>query len=231
MAQINHFSLLYAEDDELIRKGYTHYFETIFEKVYSAVDGREAYSLYNQHKPDILIFDVKMPYINGLDLAKKIREKNKDVKIIILTAHIDEQKLLQAIPLNLVNYLEKPVKKRELENVIMSLVSDLQLNSENSSLINILDTMVWNRDKNLLLKNNQKVHLTKNEIIMLNILSNKPIIHHSIDNLLEEFWQYQYQKEMSYDSIRNIIKRLKQKLSKESIENHYSIGYKLSIKV
>ncbi len=229
MDKLKPFTLLYAEDDAVIRKGYTNYFQHIFENVHSAVDGREAYVLYKQHKPDILVLDINMPYINGLKLVEKIREEDKDVKIILLTAHRDEEKLLQAIPLNLVNYLIKPVKRKQLEDTILNIISDLEKQKKDDSLIKLSDTMDWDKDKNILINNDKVIHLTKNEIILMNILSIKPIIHYSLDNILEKFWQYQDQKEMSHNSIRNIIKRLKQKLPKDTIENCYGIGYKLCI--
>ncbi len=229
MHSTNRFTFLYAEDDSVIRSGYIKYFETIFERVYEAKDGKEAYLLYKKHKPDILLFDINMPYLNGLELIKKIREIDKEVKIIILTAYKDEEKLLQAIPLHVVDYLVKPVKKRDLETLLLSVMLELNAKDELLSIVRLSKTMVWDKEKSILMDNDTVIHLTRSEIILLNILSSKSAIFYSIDKLLEEFWLHPNQKNMTQDSIRNIIKRLKGKLPKNSIQNHYGMGYQLLI--
>ncbi len=224
------FTLLYAEDDVVVANGYTQYFETIFKKVLNASDGKEAYKLYKEHKPDILLLDISMPHLNGLELIEKIRKDDKEVKIIILTAFIDHDKLLRAIPLNLTRYLTKPIKKRDLEDVLSTTISELETCTSHKIIFS--DEIYWDRDKNILIdNNNNNIHLTKNEIILLNLLSSKSRINYSLDNILEEFWHNKYQQDMTENSIRNIIKRLKSKLPKNSIDNTYGIGYKLSIQL
>jgi len=227
MAKIKPFSILYAEDDSLIRSGYINYFKTVFESVYEACDGREALELYEIHRPDILLFDLTMPYIDGLSLVKRIRESDTHVKIIILTAHMDSEKLLKAIPLGLIGYLQKPVKRRELSDILLQVTSALELERKNSFILQLSQDVFWDSNKNIIVDKGTSIHLTRNEIILLNILSSKAKIHYSLDEILEEFWVRTNQKEMSQNSIRNIIKRLKSKLPENSIENHYGIGYKL----
>ncbi|MDB2562267.1 response regulator [Sulfurimonas sp.] len=222
------FSLLYAEDDTLIRESYTNYFKTLFKIVYEACDGRDAYKLFIDHRPDILLFDINMPYINGLELIKKIRAIDKKVKIIILTAYLDEEKLLQAIPLGLEAYLQKPVKKKDLQDTLFKVSTELESKHTLSKLWRLSEAVQWDRDKSILTEDNLEVHLTKNELTLMLILSCKSKIHYSIDDILTAFWQYQNEKDMTENSIRNIIKRLKLKLPKESIQNHYGIGYRLN---
>ena len=226
MGKLKPFTLLYAEDDDLIAKGYTNYFKQVFKTVYRAKDGKEAYEIYKEHKPDILLLDIKMPYINGLELTEMIREQDETVKIIILTAHKDEAKLFQAIPLKLINYMTKPVKKRDLEKILYKTISKLE-ESKNNTIV-FSQSVTWDTVNAILENDGVEIHLTKNEIILLQILSTRPLACHSLDNLLEAFWQHQSQ-DLSLDSIRSIIKRLKLKLPKDSIKNHYSIGYKLCI--
>ena len=226
MDKLKPFKFLYVEDDELIRKGYINYFKTIFENVYESIDGEDAYNLFQEYRPDIILCDINLPKLNGLELIEKIRKVDKDVKIIILTAHADKTKLLQAIPLNLINYLVKPVKKRDLDDVIFEITSDLELNDKDK--LRLSNNIYFDKKKNILIDNNTEVNLTKNEIILINILSSKSKANYSLDDILEEFWQFTSQKEMSYDSIRNIIKRLKLKLPEGSIINNYAVGYKFA---
>ena len=220
------FSILYAEDDDLIREGYCSYLQSIFETVYEARDGREAYQLYKKHLPNILLFDINMPYINGLEVIQKIRTTNKEIKIIVLTAHMEEEKLLQAIPLGLVTYLKKPVKERDLRYVLLHLIYELEL--QNQKVLKLSNTIYWDTTKNLLFNGLHQVHLTKNEIHLMSILSSKTKLHFSLNDILEEFFQLQQEKDMTENSIRNIIKRLKLKLPQDTIENHYGVGYRLT---
>jgi len=215
------YSILYAEDDKIIREGYIAYFQSIFDTVYEASDGDKALKLYTQHSPDIVIFDIMMPKLDGLSLIEKIRETDSKTHIIILSACKEEEKLLRAIPLGLIQYLVKPVKKNQLDKVINDVIKKLDKNNKES--------VIWNQEEETLYVNNEKIHVTKNEIILLNLLLSKRKPQYSLDDILHEFWNLLHEKEMTYHSIRNIIKRLKSKLPKNSIENHYGVGYRITI--
>jgi len=99
------FKLLYIEDDRDIQEIYLNFLKELVGSVYCANDGEEGYNLYLSYKPDIILLDIKMPKIDGLTLAKKIRQIDKDVKIIITTSYAEQDKLLQAIELYLVRYI------------------------------------------------------------------------------------------------------------------------------
>jgi two-component system response regulator VanR len=73
--------------------------------------------LYEKYKPDIIITDIQMPKLNGLEFVKRIRQKDKKTQIIIITAFCDKDYLLKAIELGLVKYLVKPVKKKSLKRL------------------------------------------------------------------------------------------------------------------
>jgi len=84
---MSNLTLLYAEDDLQSRKNYAFVLEEYFSEVYLAEDGREALDIYHEKKPDVLLLDISMPFIDGLDVAKAVRTTNKDIPIIMLTAH------------------------------------------------------------------------------------------------------------------------------------------------
>ncbi len=221
--RLDRYSLLYAEDDEVTRKGYLHYFETRFKRVYTAIDGQEALRLYDEHRPDILLLDINMPFLDGLTLVETIRKVDKHVKIIILTAHLDEEKLLRAITLHLIDYLKKPVKKRELDAVLLKAVDELTQEEQADAIVRISTEVSWHKETKSLLNDKKEIHLTKNEIILLGLLTSKAKKYYSFDDILEVFWN-----EISLEAVRNIIKRLKQKLPSGTLINNYGIGYKLS---
>ena len=108
-------TLLYAEDEEITRINYAKYLSRFFDKVYEASDGKEALEIYKAKKPDILLLDIDMPHIDGLEVARRIREKDKKCRIIMLTAIKDVDKLIFATELNLTKYLpELPLCFRNL---------------------------------------------------------------------------------------------------------------------
>ena len=103
--KISDISILIAEDEKELLEPMVEYLELFFTNVYWARDGLSAYEKYLKHKPDIVIADINMPRLDGLSLAKQIRDNDKITKIIIATAHSEQEKLLKAIELNLVKYL------------------------------------------------------------------------------------------------------------------------------
>jgi len=137
----NNFTLLYAEDDQTVRESYSLYFNNFFEEVYSSKDGKEAWEVYKEKLPNVVILDINMPKLSGLDVAKKIREIDETCKIIMLTAYSDLDKMLNAMKLKLTEYIIKPAKRLELENIIKNTVSDL--NSESNNHIRLKHGFIW----------------------------------------------------------------------------------------
>jgi len=225
------YTLLYAEDDIEIREGYANHFSKLFKNVYLASNGKEALKIYADKYPDILLIDINMPYVDGLTLIENIRVYDKDVKIIILTAHLDEEKLLRAMTLRLVRYLKKPVKKREIEAVLTETVNELEEERQKNDKIifnNITEDTIWDSSQNKLIYKDNEIHLTQNEIIIIDIFISNAQEYYSVHDIIEFFWMNHSKDDMSEESIRNIIKRLKSKLPKGTITNNHGIGYKLT---
>ena len=108
--------ILYVEDDEIARENGVEYLQNFFEQIYEASDAIKALQLYEKYQPDIIITDIQMPKLNGLEFVKKIRQKDKKTQIIIITAFCDRDYLLKAIELQLVKYLVKPVDPATLNH-------------------------------------------------------------------------------------------------------------------
>jgi two-component system response regulator YesN len=93
--------------------------------VYVANDGQEAYEYLETYDVDLILTDICMPFMDGIELAKKIRAKNDLCKIIFLTGYDNFQYAKDAIELDVYRYLQKPVNKSELENVLKGVVEEL----------------------------------------------------------------------------------------------------------
>lgn len=110
----NGLTLLYVEDNEIVQENFILIFQKYFSTVIATDNGSDALLLYKNNEIDVLILDISVPGIDGLSLAKQIREENTTVEIIMLTGHSEKEKLLDAMPLKLFSYLVKPVKGEEL---------------------------------------------------------------------------------------------------------------------
>lgn len=112
--------VLYVEDDRDILEIMQDILESFFDEVYLAYDGEEGYNLYKETKPDIVISDILMPKMNGLELAKKILDENENQKIILVTADNESDYHTKANEIGVFGYLNKPVDFNEL----LALIND-----------------------------------------------------------------------------------------------------------
>lgn len=120
-------SILYAEDKVSIRKTYGTVLKRIARDVHIAENGKEGLKIYNSEKPDLVITDLNMPEMGGLDMIAEIRKGKKDTRIIIMTAHDARENFLQAINYRVRGYLIKPVEHDELENHVRALGREIIL--------------------------------------------------------------------------------------------------------
>ncbi|MEJ2469035.1 MAG: response regulator [Campylobacterales bacterium] len=118
-------SILFADDAETAGEHYTEFLSHIFRRVYKARDGETAWKLYKQHRPDIVLLDIKMPKLTGLQIAEKIREHDPDTRIIIATAYTDETHLLQAVELGLTRFLSKPFNRKAFKAALDKAVREV----------------------------------------------------------------------------------------------------------
>jgi len=115
---LKNLSLLYVEDEDRIRKYAMSYFNRLLKHTYEARNATEAMTIYKKEKPHIIITDIKMGKISGLDLIKEIREADDNYQVIILSAFLDKKYLLNAVGLNLVKYLTKSIKHEEIYKLL-----------------------------------------------------------------------------------------------------------------
>lgn len=110
--------VLYVEDDEQTRKGIVEYLSLRVSKVHAAENGRVAYDIYKNTHPGVIITDIKMPEMNGLELTRKVRELDTDTPFIITTAYNEVDYLLESIELGVNQFILKPVLGTKLMEAI-----------------------------------------------------------------------------------------------------------------
>ena len=126
----NNISILYVEDDKDIAEEVAYFLEKKVFKFHMAQNGEEGLEIFKEFSPDIIITDIQMPKMDGLDMIKAIREVNSEIPIIIISAFNDSDKLLKAINLRVDAYLLKPINLLELYERVQKLMSPVLLKKE-----------------------------------------------------------------------------------------------------
>jgi DNA-binding response OmpR family regulator len=222
-------TLLYAEDDLQSRKNYAFVLEEYFSKVYLAEDGREALDLYHEKKPDVLLLDISMPFINGLDVAKAVRTTNKDIPIIMLTAHAEQEKLLTAIPLGISEYLLKPINDKSLIETVLKVISEIQ----GRNIISIREKLWWNKINFNLFYKEENIKLTKKEHKLVTLLINSIGKYFTHDTLIIQIWDDEIPDASHDNKLHQLVYRLNKKINAvtnsdtQLIENTYTLGYRI----
>ncbi|WOE70646.1 response regulator [Hydrogenimonas thermophila] len=224
MNQKKGYTVLFAEDEEIIRKAYLNFLSYYFENVIVAEDGKEAFELYKKYNPDLVITDIVMPKIDGLTLIKMIRQNDDITRTILLTAYSEQEQLLKATELNITKYLIKPVRKQAFKEALDRAIS--QLEKINDSILSLIGNFSFHKKDQLLMYNGEPIPLSRNEQLFIYILTSEPTCFFPIAKISEQFY-LRYNKDLSNDAIKSLIKRLKKKLPDKLIENRFGMGYRI----
>jgi diguanylate cyclase (GGDEF)-like protein len=122
IAKLKDITVLYCEDEEYLRDITKSILESFTKKQYIGVDGKEGLELFRQNKDeiDLIITDVSMPNMTGLEMAKEIKQINPNIPIIVATAFSNSEYLLEAIELGIDKYVLKPVNIKKLLSMMAS---------------------------------------------------------------------------------------------------------------
>ncbi len=120
------FNVLYVEDDFDTAAQIAQTLKLFFKSVFYAKDGLDGFLLFQKTNPDLVITDIKMPRLNGIEMGFKIRGESSDVPIIILSAHNELSLLHESIKLGIVSYITKPISQDSLISTINSVCQNLQ---------------------------------------------------------------------------------------------------------
>lgn len=123
-------SILYVEDEKNVQEELAEVLEHFCEKLYVADNGEEGLELFKKYHPEIVITDIKMPVMNGIQMAKIIRELNSEIQIIFTTAFSDAEYMQEAISLHADGYVIKPINLDLLEEKIEKSIKIYRLQNE-----------------------------------------------------------------------------------------------------
>ncbi|WP_324171921.1 response regulator transcription factor [Sulfurimonas sp.] len=222
---INDISILIAEDESELREYLKEYLELFFKNIFIAKCGKEAYEIYLQKKPDIIISDINMPNLDGLSMVQQIRESDNETNIIIMSAHSDRDKLLKAVELRLVKYLIKPINSQNLKDILFELTQKLRISKKR---IYLNSNVYWDKVSRTLFQNDEQIYLKEKELLLFQLLCSKTNQIFTAKEIFEYLYKDQNNKDFSEYSITSFIKRLRVKLPQNLIQNEYGAGYKIT---
>jgi YesN/AraC family two-component response regulator len=127
---INNLSILYVEDDTTVRESLSSTLKLLSKKIYTADDGLQALEILKDNEIDLVITDIKMPNLDGLELSKKIQDLDLNIPILITTAHDEIDYLHKAIELNIDAFITKPLNITSLIQSITKLAKVISTKKE-----------------------------------------------------------------------------------------------------
>jgi two-component system, OmpR family, KDP operon response regulator KdpE len=223
--------ILLVEDDRPIRNFIIASLEAHGLKYISTDKGRDAIALSMSHNPDLIILDLGLPDIDGIEVITKVREWSK-TPIIIVSARENERQKVEALDKGADDYLTKPFGIGELLARIRVALRHLSTNEtigENKDFFKIKNLIV-NFDKRRVIINNEEIHLTPIEYKIMALLCKYPgkVLTHNF--IIHEIWGSTIGNEAQ--SLRVFMASLRRKIEKDPSQPEYiytevRVGYKL----
>jgi two-component system KDP operon response regulator KdpE len=222
-------TVLIIEDDKYIMSLTTMYLKDEGYKTVEAITGKEAISLFYVNNPDIILLDLGLPDMDGMEVIKYIREKS-NAPIIVVSAREEEREKIKALDLGADDYMTKPFHMGELLARIR--VSQRKLNNiANSTNIEIFtcDYLTVDYSKGLVFVDGEEVHLTPMEYKLLRLLINnrgKVLTHNYI---LNQIWGYSETNDAK--SLRVFMASLRRKIERDTASHRFiltqvGVGYR-----
>jgi two-component system, OmpR family, response regulator VanR len=222
LKKLNNLKLLYIENNEDFRKNYLQILSLLFKKVFTAENYESALNLYEKNFPDIIVVDINLEGLSGLDLVQTIRKTDLKIPIVFLTAYQDTKHLLQAANLQIDAYIVKPLDFEKLGAAMFNCLKKIS----DQTIVKLDTNLSYNLSSRQLYKNDKIEKLGKKLNILLYLFvknANKTITREEIEYRI-------WDTDMVTDSaVKNLIGNLRKKIGKEKIVNIMGIGYKLNI--
>ncbi|EAL3028583.1 response regulator transcription factor [Campylobacter jejuni] len=215
--------ILVVEDEIKTRESLINVLSERFSKVIGAQNGDEGLKKFKKFKPDLVITDIAMPIMDGLDMAREIKEISDDVPIVVLSAYSEKERLLRSIDIGIDKYLIKPVDIEELFKVLDCLVGE---KIEANMLVKISEEYQFNKTKRTLIHNGKEIVLTKKELAFISLLLKQPGVLVLHEDIKKNVWIGEH---VSDTAVQTFIKRVRDKVGEDFIKNVPSLGYKINI--
>lgn len=218
--------ILVVDDEKLLVKGMKFNLENEGYEVECAYDGAAAVELARNGRFDLIILDVMMPEVDGLEACMRIREFS-NVPIIMLTAKSEDADKLMGFECGADDYITKPFNILELKARVRALLRRAGIQRNKDTLLTVGD-LTLNTEERVALRDGERVNLTAKEYDLIELLMRNPRRVYSRENLMNVVWGYEYAGD--YRTVDVHIRRLREKLERnpaepEHIMTKWGVGY------
>lgn len=221
--------ILLVDDEPLIVQQARDYLEHGGFRVLSAGDGKQALAVARQARPDLVVLDLNLPGLDGLDVCRALRRES-DVPIIMLTARVEETDRLIGLELGADDYIVKPFSPRELVARVRVILRRVRGESYNRDLVRTADLEI-DQAGHRVMRNGEAIRLSRTEFNLLALLAQHPGQTFTRAQLVDRLYQVSF--EGVDRSIDAHIKNLRRKLEPNPSEPRYvltvfGVGYKFA---
>lgn len=220
--------VLIVDDDENISEVIDMYLKSSGYNTKVASNGKEAQELYLDYTPDIVLLDVMIPYIDGIDILKWIR-KQKETPVIMITAKGDTFDKVLALEIGADDYIVKPFEPKELLARVKAVLRRYSSDNINNEIIKLSDLSIDSSSYKVIY-NGEEIKMPPKEFELLYYLANNKNKVFTREQLLCEVWGYDYPGDSRTVDVH--IKRLREKLSSGEqweIQTVWGVGYKFEV--
>ncbi len=201
--QTKKLKILYVEDNLDAREQMLKMLKNFFTDIKVATNGKEGFELYEKENFDIVLTDINMPILNGIELIQLILKKNSNQKIIVLSAYNDSDYLKECMSLGIRHYLYKPITFDTFINTMLDIEKYFSIQKQNLELTKQIDEILENTEDGYLLFNSNFTCLKTYSKKCLKIFDINLLENQNISELL--FKNDQEKKSIFIEGIKNII--------------------------
>ncbi len=212
---LKNVTLLYVEDDEMTLEEISYFLSRYVKKLIVAKNGEEGLALFKEHNPDMIISDIQMPKMNGLEMSRKVLEINPEIPIALTTAYSDSDYLVKAIELGIDKYVLKPIN---LSEILVIIQKSLNLQSiDKSHCEDYIQFLIDSTSSSMFIVNSETIEFVNKNLSTL-------LSQHNTEILNKDFNEYKDLFELiNIDTHKNYVDYII-----ENPDNEYVVTFKNS---
>jgi len=223
-------SVLVVDDEALVRDVVVRYLDHQGFVAHQAADGTQARRVIQEHAPDLVILDVMLPDVNGLDLCRWIR-KSSEVPVILLTARGEEQDRITGLELGADDYVVKPFSPRELMVRVRTILRRSERVRPAAPVRLIVGDLTIDARTREVTKEGQSLGLTATEFDLMWCLASHPRVVFSRELLMAQVWGYEAALSAGTSTVTVHVRRLREKIEEDPskprfITTVWGVGYR-----
>lgn len=222
LERLKNKTILLVEDERIIRENIASMLKFFFKEVYTAIDGYDGLDKYENHLPDIIMTDLKMPNMGGFELIEELQKRECKAFTIIVSAHTDTELLIKALNEGVNRYLIKPITEDELFATFEAYFKKLDKQVPQS--VQLEENMIFDLNKNQIIIDGLEMHLNKKETLLMKLLCSDVDKIFTYEEIEYQVWG---SSSMSLSAIRSVVRDLRKKTGQDYIVNISGLGYRL----